>query len=207
MPKLVDHEERRNHIAEATWRVILNQGMKGATVRNIAREAGLSLGALRHYFSTQDELLVFAMKLVKDRATERIQQIAMSDLPPKDKILNIMLELVPLDENKMAEMEVWFAFTFYTRHKNDVLDAQHDGIYAGMKKLIDYMDHHHMLRNNLDKEIETEKLYALIDGIAIHALLEPHRVNKERIKAVLTQHLDSICAEGSITVPDQARDT
>ncbi len=39
--------------------------MEGATV-NIAQEAGLSLGALRHYFTTQDELLGYAMILVKE---------------------------------------------------------------------------------------------------------------------------------------------
>ncbi|GIP32822.1 HTH-type transcriptional regulator PksA [Paenibacillus sp. J2TS4] len=189
----MDHEERRNQIAEATWRVILNQGMKGATVRNIAQEAGLSLGALRHYFSTQDELLAFAMKLVRDRATDRVQQIAMGELSPKEKILNILLELVPVDDQKMVEMEVWFAFTFYTRHQPDVFDAQHDGIYSAMHKLIEYLDQHHMLRKDLDKELETEKLYALVDGIAIHALLEPQRVNKERIVAVLTHYLNSIC--------------
>lgn len=194
MPKIVDHLERKNHIAEATWRVILNQGMKGASVRNIAKEAGLSLGALRHYFSTQDELLTFAMKLVKDKAAARIMEIAVLDLPPKDKVLKILLELVPVDNEKMAEMEVWFAFTFHTRYMvEDVFDAQHDGIFIGIKKLIDNLESHNQLRTGLDKTIEAERMYALIDGIAMHAMLEPERVNSERIENVLTYHINSIC--------------
>ncbi|GED15633.1 TetR/AcrR family transcriptional regulator [Aneurinibacillus migulanus] len=193
MPKLIDHEKRRKQIAEATWRVILEQGMEGATVRKIAKEAGLSLGALRHYFSTQDELLVYAMQLVKEKATARITEIAMQDLPPKEKILNIMLQIVPVNDETMAEMEVWFAFTAHFRHKQDTFDAQHDRIFVGMQKIIDYLDQFNLLQKNLDKEIEAEKLYALIDGLALHMMLEPQRVNKDRIVRVLVHHLNSIC--------------
>ncbi|MBY6274089.1 MAG: TetR family transcriptional regulator, partial [Bacillaceae bacterium] len=60
MPKIVDHEQRKERIAEACWRVILKRGMKGATVRNIAKEAGLSPGSLRHYFSSQGDLYLYA---------------------------------------------------------------------------------------------------------------------------------------------------
>ncbi|MCY8689106.1 TetR family transcriptional regulator, partial [Bacillus spizizenii] len=96
--KQIDHEKRRKEIAEATWRVILERGMEGASARNIAKEAGLSLGALRHYFSTQDELLVFAMKLVQEKVMARIKDITMRDVPPKEKVLHILLEIVPTNE-------------------------------------------------------------------------------------------------------------
>ncbi len=71
MPKIVNHEHRRKLIGEAVWRFILKDGMNGATVRNIAKEAGLTLGSLRHYFNFQEELLVFSMEFVKKRVTER----------------------------------------------------------------------------------------------------------------------------------------
>lgn len=193
MPKIVDHDERKKLIAEATWRVILKRGMEGATVRNIAEEAGLSLGALRHYFSTQTELIIYAMKLVKEKANARIIEIAMQDLPTKEKVLRILLELVPTNEETMAEMEVWFAFTAHARHHEDLFDAQHDGIFTGVKKLLIQLEKEQLLREDIEIELEAEKLYALIDGIALHAMLEPGRVHKDRIIAVLTHYLDSIC--------------
>lgn len=192
MPKIVDHEKRRNQIAEAAWRVVLERGMEGATVRNIAKEAQISLGALRHYFSSQDELLVYTMKLVKEQATARINEIASQDLPPKEVIQNILFEIVPITKDKMAEMEVWFSFIAYARHQEDVLDVHNDGIYIGMQKLIDYLAHSNLLRKGLNIELETERLYALIDGISLHAMLEPKRVNEERIKDTIIYHLNSI---------------
>lgn len=195
MPKIVDHGERKHHIAEAAWRVIQDKGMKGATVRNIAKEAGLSLGALRHYFSTQDELLDFAMGLVKERVTDRVRSIAESELPPKDKALSILLELVPVDEQKMTEMEVWFGFTFHAKYIKQDTDAQDDGILAGIHRLIEFLDGNGLLRRDLDQDIEAERLYALVNGLALHALLESRRLHPERIVQVLTRHLDSICVK------------
>ncbi|GAB1532432.1 MULTISPECIES: TetR/AcrR family transcriptional regulator [Brevibacillus] len=193
MPKIIDHEKRREQIAEATWRVIVEQGMEGATVRGIAKEAGISLGALRHYFATQDELLMYAMQLVKERATARIAEIAANEeWAPKERVTKIFLELLPTNQEKMVEMEVWFAFTVYFRHKKEGFDAQHDGIYAGVRKLLDSADQMNLLRKELDKEMETEKLYAVIDGLALHAYLEPQRVDGERITKVLEHHLASL---------------
>ncbi|MFI8712665.1 TetR family transcriptional regulator C-terminal domain-containing protein [Brevibacillus brevis] len=193
MPKIIDHEKRREQIAEATWRVIVEQGMEGATVRGIAKEAGLSLGALRHYFATQDELLMYAMQLVKERATARIAEIAANEeWAPKERVTKIFLELLPTNQEKMVEMEVWFAFTVYFRHKKEGFDAQHDEIYASVRKLLDSADQLNLLRKELDKEMETEKLYAVIDGLALHAYLEPQRVDGERITKVLEHHLASL---------------
>lgn len=195
MPKIVDHEKRRKQIAEATWRVILERGMEGATVRNIAKEAQISLGALRHYFSSQDELLVYAMDLVKEQSTERINKITRQNLPPKEMVLKVLLEIVPINQDNMAEMEVWFSFIAYARHQEDVFDIQNDGIFIGMQKLINLLEHSNLLKKELDKELETERLYALIDGIALHAMLEPKRVDRERISNTLIYHLNSICID------------
>ncbi|MFP3390402.1 TetR/AcrR family transcriptional regulator [Brevibacillus sp. SIMBA_040] len=198
MPKLIDHEKRREQIAEATWRIILERGMEGATVRNIAKEAGLSLGALRHYFATQDELLIYAMTLVKERATARIEKIGLQEqFTPKEKIIMLLLELVPTNQEKMAEAEVWFAFTAYFRHKQDVFDAMHDGIYAGLQKVMNYAEHVGLLPKNVDKELETEKLYAIVDGLALHALLDPKRLDGERMERILVQHLTELFERGS----------
>ncbi|QUL58110.1 TetR family transcriptional regulator C-terminal domain-containing protein [Paenibacillus tritici] len=193
MPKIVDHQERKSNIAEATWRVIIQQGIQAATVRKIAAEAGVSLGALRHYFSTQHELLLFAMNLVKERVTARILAIIHTDLPPREQVAKVLLELLPTDDGSMAEMEVWFAFTFHLRSAGDKSAELDDAIYPLIVRLIDYLDQHGLLRQGLDKGDEAERLYALVDGLAMHAMLEPERLDRERMVRVLNVHLESIC--------------
>lgn len=195
MPKQVNHEKRKQQIAEAMWKVILEQGMAGATLRNIAKEANLSLGSLRHDFPTQEGLLEYAMELVKVRATARITKIATIELPPKEMVTRILCELVPTTNETLAEMEVWFAFTAHVRHKKDQFNAYHDGIYTGIQGILDHLGQANLLQDNINKELEAEKLYAIVDGLALHAMLDPDRVDFERVRSIIEQHVNSICAE------------
>ena len=113
MPKQVDPYKRKIRIAKATWKVIVEEGLEKATVRKVAKAAGLSVGSLRHYFPTQSELLLFSMELVSDRIKQRLMNGIMSDSP--DEVLMEMIdELLPTDEEKRVEMEVWFVFSAKT---------------------------------------------------------------------------------------------
>lgn len=50
-------EERRQHIVEATIRTIGSQGITGASLDRIAREAGMSRGHIRHFVGNREQLL------------------------------------------------------------------------------------------------------------------------------------------------------
>ena len=76
MPKLIDHDRRREEIAEATWRVIHAEGISGVSIRTVAAEAGISTGSIRHVFPSKTELLVHATELVGRRAPGRIVCVA-----------------------------------------------------------------------------------------------------------------------------------
>ncbi|MCZ2259952.1 TetR family transcriptional regulator C-terminal domain-containing protein [Sporosarcina sp. G11-34] len=52
-----------------------------------------------------------------------------------------------------------------------------------------------LLKEKLDHDIEIERLYALIDGIAMHAMPDPKRLDKERVIHVIHYHINSICVE------------
>ncbi|MFJ9553533.1 TetR/AcrR family transcriptional regulator [Nocardiopsis sp. NPDC101807] len=110
MPKIVDHEQRRRELAEALWRVIAASGPAAVSIRSVAAEAGWSPGALRHYFQTREELLVFAMNLSEERATERIRGLSArqpADMPPTDRVAEYAEQLLPLDETRRAEYRAW----------------------------------------------------------------------------------------------------
>jgi len=96
MPKIVDHQQRKENIAEAAWRVIRRDGLDGVSVRRIAQEMGISLGSLRYYFDNQHELLAFAMRLVSQRVHHRIQNLPFTGEPRHD-MEQVIAQLLPLD--------------------------------------------------------------------------------------------------------------
>ena len=110
MPKLVDPIARRRELAQAVWRVVRRDGLERASVREVAREADVSTGSLRHYFGSQSELMVFAMRLVIEHIEERLAAL---EIPadPLPAARAVFAELLPLDEERQAENEVWLAFT------------------------------------------------------------------------------------------------
>lgn len=116
MPKLVDHTQRRVQIAEAAWRVLMRDGLQKTTVRSIVAESGLSSGAIRHYFSSQDELLHFVETLVIERVAQRLHDVMRDDrLSPLEQATRLCQELLPLDETRAAELTVSTAMAERTR--------------------------------------------------------------------------------------------
>ncbi len=76
MPRVVNHDERREEIAEAAWRVIERHGPDGANLRKIASEAGHTTGVITHYFRNKRQLMVFAFGLLVKRSTSRMAEAA-----------------------------------------------------------------------------------------------------------------------------------
>lgn len=191
MPKIVDHDERRELIAKATWNVIAREGLGGASVRSIAKEANLSLGAVRHYFQTQDELLEFAMQLVDEQVTERIIEHINSPLSPKEQVLNIFMELIPTEEN-LVEMQVYLEYVLYKIRKKDL---QRDSVHEAMINILNRLQKAELLKKDINLEEEIVYLHALIDGLALHLLMGVVRIERDRIRYLLEKEIQRIFVE------------
>ncbi|PRX50212.1 TetR family transcriptional regulator [Prauserella shujinwangii] len=110
MPKIVNRDERRREIAEALLRVIANAGIEAVSVRSVAAEAGISAGAVQKYFATKEDLLRFAFTLTGEYLLQRWERVEGSG-PFLDVLRRHLLEALPLDEQRRAELIVVFAFT------------------------------------------------------------------------------------------------
>ena len=60
MPKIIDHDQRREDIIDVTWQLIVEGGIEAATMREIASRAGFANGALKHYFPGKDDIITGA---------------------------------------------------------------------------------------------------------------------------------------------------
>ena len=195
MPKVVDVDARRTELGEAVWRVILRDGLDRASVRNVAHEAGLSMGSLRHYFGSQTELLAFAMRLVTERARCRIEALDLASLGPRRAVELVLSEVLPLDAGRRAEAEVWLALTgrALVEPTLRILRNEADN---GLRELCGWsirtLVESGQGASGLDVELETERLCAVIDGLAVHAVVRPESAAADAVTAVLARHLDSL---------------
>jgi AcrR family transcriptional regulator len=187
MPKHVDHEQRREEIAAALWRLVVREGIEAASVRRVAAEAGWSTGSLRHYFQTHSQLLTFAMELVIQRVTQRV-----SALRPEGSVQatarRVLAEVLPLDADRQAENQVWLAFTARSLVEPE-LRALRDEAHAALRGLC--LDAVRVL-GVAAPEREAERVHALIDGLALHAVLDGRVTTPARQLELLTAHLDEL---------------
>jgi len=116
VPKIVDHDERRLELVDATWRIIARNGLEGATMREIAMEAGFANGALKPYFPTKDTLLEFAFSHVFNRTNQRIAEVTAGQTGLA-ALRAFCLEVLPLDEERINEARI--VIPFWQKAVND----------------------------------------------------------------------------------------
>lgn len=195
MPKIVDHEYQREKVAEAAWRVIRKYGIEQASVRKVAEEAGVSAGSMRHYFTTQSELYAYSMRLVSERVKERAHQIRPKG-NLKEDILEYLRQVLPLNEETRLEMEVWFAFVAKSMSDSSLKTLRNqvdDDLRQLFRKLVEALIDTGLVSADLDHDLEAERFYALIDGLAIHAVLRPEVLTSEKVESVMKHHLNALC--------------
>ncbi|MCG2624042.1 TetR family transcriptional regulator [Arthrobacter sp. I2-34] len=121
MPKIVDHDQRRVELVNATWRIIARDGMEGATMREIAAEAGFANGALKPYFPTKDDLLTFAFGHVFNQ-TNRRMAAATAGMAGLAALRSYCHEILPLDEERISEARI--VIPFWQKALTDTAKAQ-----------------------------------------------------------------------------------
>jgi AcrR family transcriptional regulator len=182
-------------LAEAVWRVVRRDGLEHASVRNVAREAGLSMGSLRHYFASQSELMTFALQTVIERIESRLARLE-RDPDPRRRAEQVLGELLPLDDERRAENEVWLAFTsraMVDQALQALRDEGYDALRAGCQALVRDLSEAGMAQTHIPAE--TERLHALLDGLAVHAAMRPDIHTAESLTAAIAHHLNTLATE------------
>lgn len=109
MPKVVDHQARREHIVDAAWALIGREGFEAATMRDIAAEAGFANGAIKPYFASKQKLLEAVFKSAFDRTNDRAD-LACAHLAGRAAIEAFAHEVLPLTHETRKEAAGVVAF-------------------------------------------------------------------------------------------------
>ncbi len=104
MPKQV---KRKSEILETARKVINERGIQGATLRAIAEEAGVSTGAIYHYFKSKEEIMYAVMDESLSVSTQ-IAADAISTHKDKALVLNEIIENIYERFNKVEDNRIQF---------------------------------------------------------------------------------------------------
>jgi AcrR family transcriptional regulator len=178
---------RRQQILDSAIAVLAQRGVDRASLRTIGEAIGVSHTALRHYFSSRDELLVEAYRMHEARAA--------GDAPaPEQSAVSLVIEAAERNRSIPGLVELYATLT------TDALQEQH----AATREFA--RDRFRSLRESLAARIESGQqagriaadidpldaaalVIAASDGLQIQWLLDPDAVDVSRSLSILERLL------------------
>jgi AcrR family transcriptional regulator len=196
VPKQVDHEERRRHIGGAVLRLIATRGLEAASLRNVAAEAGVSMGTVQHYFTTKQEMLDFAQHYNYERATVRIPRLIAQVPEPRTtrSLLRVLLtDLLGLDGESREGARLGAAMLAYA-----VIDPQaaatariaYEGLTGFLATQLRTAQDQGELPGHLDTLRAARHLCAIVQGLRGPILISA--CTPDQALAVLDDHLAAL---------------
>lgn len=196
MPKIVDHEQRRQELVEAAWRVINRLGLDGTTIREIAVESGYSTGALAHYFATKDDILRSALERADQHVKARLEAVP-DTVHPVTRLRDALCQALPLDDERAFELTL--DVNFWARALNQpalrtLQHRDHDAWRAWVLRLVREAQRGGHLDRKRPAEVVADLLVGLIDGIGVQALVYPELMTRERVERLVDAQLGALGA-------------
>jgi AcrR family transcriptional regulator len=105
-PAMIDPEDRRTELATIAANLIGKDGMRAATIRNVAAEAGYSTKIVTHYFADKSELLFRVHYDAAMRAQQRFDAAFAND--PCD-IQGGLEAFLPLNRDTIRDWKIFVA--------------------------------------------------------------------------------------------------
>jgi AcrR family transcriptional regulator len=178
--KRANPEQQRRMIAESAYRVLARDGLEGFSMRNVAADAGCTIGLINHWFSSKEALVTTAWHRAIDLEQRRGDALRKGDELPIEAALLSALPTTP--ELRHKEL-VWLAFRAMSVSNANVRKAytRHYDYARGL-----FTDE--LVRRGFGRKEAAEKsdlLLVAIDGVAQHALMNPRRWPAAKQRAAL----------------------
>lgn len=194
-------------VVGAAVSVLVRDGLDGLSVRRVATEAGVSIGAVQHHFATKDALLVAAARHVtarfNSRAADLTRQIGATKGPAAAflAICQLLANALPGLDDRSEDSDasiVWLWYAAKATQPGVVADAFKTGWSQTEEYLCGFIAD---LYPHLDAVEEAAHLLAVLDGLAIARAAEPERMPQKRASAIVERHASHLANLESESMP------
>ncbi|MAT97153.1 MAG: hypothetical protein CL608_08425 [Anaerolineaceae bacterium] len=173
MPRTAEQNEQiravtRAAILDSAMRLFAEKGYATTTTRNIATEAGLSVGLMYHYFSNKESLLQAVFDTVMARIDEAITAVLQNN-PPGERLALLLHTIFDL---LAGEPEFWALF-YMLRTQPAIMAVLGDDFRQRTASLRGCFIEELELAGQTAPELEAYYLYSVIEGAIQQYLLDP----------------------------------
>lgn len=199
MPKIVDHSQRREQIADVAIDLLSERGLKGTTVRAVVAAAGLSSGAIRHYFTDHESLLRYAGEHLTERLRSRIRSLQFPEgLSAVDRACALAQELLPLDRRRRGELIAYVELASMDRgsgYWSDYRRMQHRNLRHLAHICVGLLTPKGTAVGEETRERLARRVHWCIDGLSAQEVIYPEAVPPQEMTRFLREVMEDVSAE------------
>ena len=174
--------------------MIARRGYEAATVRDVAREAGLSTGVIAYYYEGKDALFAATLAAASRAFHARMDQALEAAEGPRAKLLAMAEAATPATPAGRRAHALWIDF-WAQAARDPVLAALNTRMYdrwrSEMAECVRQGRRDGAFTGELEPEAFARGYAAVIDGLATHAVLHQD-VGPDDMRAACARYLDAV---------------
>lgn len=177
---------RQEQIKKAVLHIIFTKGLKNLSTRNLAKEIGLSEGAIFRHFPTKQDIILSIINDAHEDFIGKLREVANSNLPPDDRLRKFIYTTINyIVDNK----GIFMLMLSEANHKNDAeLKNKLLQIFNSQKKLFSKI-----ILDGIAVEIWDEKIP--VDDLAMLYMGIPVSINIEQTLTGGEIHVEGFCGK------------
>ena len=188
MPRYVDHDDRRRHIAATAAELVGTRGLEALTFRNVAEAAGSSTTVLTHYFTDKRDLLRFTFEAVAERSGARFEEAQRGG----GGLRECLEALLPLDPGRQTEWRLLTCYWGMAVSDQNLARAEARHVRSAQRRIESLLRQTCPEISGDELEVVARRLVTLVHGLGAHSALDPDHWSPAEQRKILAHELDSL---------------
>jgi len=185
---------RRNQLTRAAYKVVGQKGYYDFTIRDIAREAGLSTGLVHYYFKNKEDLLLNLLKEINRNMLVGLNRAITKTDDPRDKLTIFMLQAFGLVESEKDYF--YIVIDFWSQvNKNDRMKRANVKLFKSYREEVSKIlkegyDQGYFVK--MDIEFTAAVIISILQGLIIQYVIDTNAFNYEEITKRVMKHINDL---------------
>jgi TetR/AcrR family transcriptional regulator, fatty acid metabolism regulator protein len=188
-------EMRRAQLIRAAYKVVSRKGYYNFTIKDIAKESGLSSGLVHYYFKDKQDLLLNLLKDINSNMKSYLNKELVRTQSPQEKLITYIDQAFSLAEKEKEYFYVLIDFWSQTKHNprmrqanNKLMQSYRDECAAIVKEGISTG----VFREEVDVAFAATTIVSVIQGTIVQYVLDNEAFNYEQYTKTIKDYIVSI---------------
>jgi AcrR family transcriptional regulator len=188
-----DHDEKRSELVAAALRTIQRLGFEGASMRQIAIEAGCTTGLLTHYFVNKEQLL----RQLVDGLFDAMDTWS-TDITSQADVFQVVEDILQTPfsaDDDTAVWHLWYQLLLKARTDPSLAREIAQRYCTQLEQLTNLFEREQqcgVLRSDYPPRMLAEQVFSVTEGWSLMAPVDVQRFEPGRRKRMITMVIESL---------------